>query len=263
MNPSFKYGFFTSSYFLSSDWSYDSTNKYYYHKINDKNNDKYLQDFLDVTAPLLLNSIYKSGNFFTLDKLVVKEENDCLKLQILIDSTNNGTTINNTTVLSEARIYPNINQFDEEELAELEKNKVLFDFGDKGAAAHDDGSALSSSKTYTSGDKTLKLTGMSKVYGGAYDAKGNSCLKIGTSSAIGQFSFTVDNDINKVIIYVAQYKANTTKISVNNKSYTITNSSNNGAYTPIEIDTTTTKTISFTTVSGGGRCMIDAIELYK
>ena len=72
-------------------------------------------------------------------------------------------------------------------------------------------------------------------------------------------TFTVGANVNKVVIYVAQYKANTTKIKVNNASYTITTASNNGAYTAIEIDTTTTKTISFTTVSGGYRAMVNSI----
>ena len=107
---------------------------------------------------------------------------------------------------------------------------------------------------------------MSKVYGPAYDAKGNSVLKIGTSSKTGEFSFTVANDITKVVIKVACYKANATKVNVNGTDYTVSSSdyaSNNGSYMTIVIDTTTTKTVKFTTVSGGVRAMIDSITFAK
>ena len=137
---------------------------------------------------------------------------------------------------------------------------ATFDFGANGSAAHVDGNDLGSSKTYTAGSYSLALTGMSKVYGPAYDAKGNSCIKLGTSSKTGSFSFTVGEDVTEVVIYVAQYKANTTKITVNGVAYTITTASNSGAYTAITIDTSVTKTVSFATVSGGVRCMINTIE---
>ncbi|MBQ9125130.1 MAG: hypothetical protein IJY13_00560, partial [Clostridia bacterium] len=67
-------------------------------------------------------------------------------------------------------------------------------------------------------------------------------------------------DVTSVVIYVAKYKANTTKVNVNGTDYTISTASNDGEYTAITVDTTTTKTVTFTTVSGGVRCMIDAIE---
>ena len=137
---------------------------------------------------------------------------------------------------------------------------ATFTFGANSTAAHVDGNDLGTSKTYTDGAYSLVLTGMSKVYGPAYDAKGNSAIKLGTSSKTGAFSFTVPDDVTSVVIYVAQYKANTTKITVNGTAYTISTASNNGEYTAITVDTTTTKTVTFATVSGGVRCMIDAIE---
>ena len=138
---------------------------------------------------------------------------------------------------------------------------ATFEFGANGSASHSDGSEKS---TYseTNNGYTLTLSSMSKVYGSARDAKGNSALKLGTSSAAGKFTFTVPDDVTKVIIYVAQYKANTTKITVNGTSYTITTASNNGAYTAIEIDTSENKTVSFTTVSGGYRAMVNTIEFW-
>ena len=134
-----------------------------------------------------------------------------------------------------------------------------FTFGDNGAASHADGSDMGSSKSFTAGSYTLSLTGASKVYNGARDAKGNSCLKLGASSAIGSFQFTVPDNVTEVVIYVAKYKSNTTKINVNGSAYTLTKNSNDGAYDVITIDTTTNKTVTFTTVSGGVRCMINTI----
>ena len=137
---------------------------------------------------------------------------------------------------------------------------ATFDFGANGSASHVDGNDLGSSKSYTSGSYTLNLTGMSKVYGPAYDAKGNSCIKLGTSKVVGSFSFTVGEDVTEVVIYVAKYKSNTTKVSVNGTSYTISGASNNGEYDAITIDTSVNKTVTFTTVASNYRCMINAIE---
>ena len=100
---------------------------------------------------------------------------------------------------------------------------------------------------------------MSKVYGSARDEKGNSCLKLGTGSAVGEFSFTVPDEVTQVIIYIAGYKAEAAKITVNGTSHTISSQSNAGDYTAIEVDTTSTKTVTLTTVSGGYRAMVNAI----
>ncbi len=98
------------------------------------------------------------------------------------------------------------------------------------------------------------------MYTGARDNKGNSCIKLGTSSAVGKFSFTVPNDVASVVIYVAKYKANTSKVTINGTTTTLTKSSNNGEYDAITVDTSTTKTVSLTTVSGGYRAMVNTIE---
>ena len=136
---------------------------------------------------------------------------------------------------------------------------ATFEFGANGSASHADGTSKTS-YSETNNGYTLTLSSMTNIYTGARDAKGNSCIKLGASSKAGSFSFTVGDDVTKVIIYVAQYKANTTKITVNGTSYTITTASNNGAYTAIEIDTSTTKTVTFTTVSGGYRAMVNTIK---
>ena len=139
---------------------------------------------------------------------------------------------------------------------------ATFEFGANGTATHADGSNLGASKTYTEGKYTLNLVGMSKVYGPARDAKGNSCIKLGTSDVVGTFSFTVDENVTQVVINVAKYKANTSKINVNGTNYTLSGASNDGQYDEIVIDTTTNKTVTFKTVSGGVRCMINNIIYY-
>ena len=136
-----------------------------------------------------------------------------------------------------------------------------FEFGANGSASHADGTSNTSYSETNNGYK-LTLSSMTNIYTGARDAKGNSCIKLGASSKAGSFSFTVNDDVTKVVIYVAQYKANATKITVNEASYTITTASTNGEYTAIEIDTSTNKTVSFTTVSGGYRAMINYIEFF-
>jgi hypothetical protein len=140
---------------------------------------------------------------------------------------------------------------------------ATFTFGDNGEAAHVDGQDLGETASYTSGDYKLDLTGMSKVYGPATDAKGNSCIKMGTSSKVGTFSFTVAEGVNKVVIRIASYKANVTKINVNGTVYDISaNKSNDGSYFEIVVDTSTTKTVTIATVEGACRAMIDSIAYY-
>ena len=137
-----------------------------------------------------------------------------------------------------------------------------FDFGANGAAAHNDGAEATTSYSCTDGNYTLNLTNLKKIYINAKDAAGNSCVKVGASSSVGSFSFTVGDDVDKVTIYVAQYKAKNTTVSVGGTEYSITTSSNNGEYTPITVDTSQSKTVTFSTCSGATRCMINTIEFW-
>ena len=135
-----------------------------------------------------------------------------------------------------------------------------FTLGENGEAKHSDGG--NAVTTYEENGFTLTLTGLCSVYGNARDEMGNSCIKLGTGSLVGEFSFTVPENVVKAIIYVAGYKANDSKISVNGVEYGITTCSNDGEYTAIEVDTTETKTVSFTTVEfkDESRCMINTIS---
>ena len=139
---------------------------------------------------------------------------------------------------------------------------IVFDLGANGTAAHVDGSAISGAKEFasTDGAYTLTITPTAKAYEGSFDAMGNSCIKLGTSSAAGGFTLTAPEGVTSVVFYVGGYKANAAKIEVNGTAHTINTMSNNGEYTKVVVDTTTEKAITFTTVSGGYRCMINTIE---
>lgn len=137
---------------------------------------------------------------------------------------------------------------------------VTFNLGANGSASHNDGSSKTSYSETVSG-YTLNITNVSNFYTGARDAKGNSCFKLGTSSKTGSFTISnVPDDVTSVVIYAGQYKANTSKVTVNGTNYTLSGSSNNGAYDAITVDTTSKKTVTFATASGGVRCMVNTIE---
>ncbi len=135
--------------------------------------------------------------------------------------------------------------------------EIVFNLGANGAATHSDGSSKTT-YTETVDGYTLNITSGSSFYTGAFDAKGNSAFKMGTSSKTGSFSLTTPDNVIKVIFNVAGYKAKTVTVNINGTAHSITTTSDNGAYTAIEVDTTSTKNISFAT-STNYRCMIDSI----
>ena len=137
--------------------------------------------------------------------------------------------------------------------------KIVFEFGANGEAEHVDGSDLGESKSYENGEYTLALTEMSKVFGPAYDLKGNSCIKLGTGDVTAKLTFTVPDDVTSVVINIAKYKAKNSKVNINGKEYTLTKSSNDGQYDVITVDTSTTKTITLATIASNSRAMIDSI----
>ena len=142
------------------------------------------------------------------------------------------------------------------------ETEIAFTMGLDGAATHADGSSTST-YTETVNGYTLSIKNGTQFYTGARDAKGNGCVKLGSSKNAGSFSFTVPNDVTKVIICAAKYKDNTSKYSVNGGSaVALTQNSTNGQYDEIIIDTSTTKTITFASASGGVRLMINTIKFY-
>lgn len=135
---------------------------------------------------------------------------------------------------------------------------ATFAMGANGSASHADGSTATS-YSETNNGYTFSFSGAVNTYKNARDAHGNSCLKLGASNKAASFTFTVPENITKVVIYVAGYKANSAKIGINSASQTITTQSNNGDYTMIEIDTSTTKSVTIKTASGGYRAMLNTI----
>ena len=138
---------------------------------------------------------------------------------------------------------------------------ATFSFGSNGDASHKDGSAVKN-ETYTdtNGGYTLTLSNCTKVYEKALDAKGNSCIKLGSSDTNGSFNLTVANDVDYVIIYISGYKGNNGSVTINGNDYAISAHSNDGTYSEIMIDTRTEKTIN---LSSNNRLMINTIEFYK
>lgn len=137
---------------------------------------------------------------------------------------------------------------------------IAFELGtNKSTTTHADGSTKTE-YTETVDDYTLKLTATQQFYTGANDAKGNAAIKLGSSSKVGGFTFTVPEEVTSVVIYVAGYKAKSVTVTANGTSTDITTLSDNGEYTAITIDTSVTKDITFTTTSTGYRAMVNTIE---
>ena len=140
-----------------------------------------------------------------------------------------------------------------------EPNEVVFELGEDGSAGHSDNNTAKTTYTETVDGYTLNLTAQGSMYPGSKDEKGNGAIKLGTSSKTGGFSFTVPGNVVEVMLYVAKYKANTSKITVNGVAYTLSGSSNDGEYDVIAVDTSIEKTVELTTVSGGVRAMVNTI----
>ena len=140
-------------------------------------------------------------------------------------------------------------------------DEVVFEFGDNGDATHSDGNttAVSAGHSYTSGSYTISFTTATRVYKDARDAAGNSCIKLGASSKAAELTFTVPDEVTSVVILAAKYKSNKSILVVNGTSNTLTKNSNDGEYDQFVIDTTTNKTVTLATASGGYRVMINSI----
>ena len=67
-------------------------------------------------------------------------------------------------------------------VASAADTNIVFALGENGSASHADGSSKTS-YSETVGGYTLSLTNVSNFYTDARDAKGNSCIKLGTSTS--------------------------------------------------------------------------------
>jgi len=141
-----------------------------------------------------------------------------------------------------------------------------FTFGEQGATGHVDGNAISegSGDTWTSGSYALTFTNFEKIYFGGKDETGIPFIKFGTSSVVGTLSFTVEDDVDYVVVKLSGYKAKTSKYTINGgEAVTLTKSSNNGEYEEVTIDTSTNKTVTIATVSGAARMVMSEVAYYK
>ena len=136
---------------------------------------------------------------------------------------------------------------------------ATFTFGDNKSSGHYDNGTASTSKSYTNNGYTLELTSASQMYADCYDAKGNSCIKLGSSKNVGGFTFYVPSDVTEVTLEIAKYKANASVVKVNGVEYTLGGASDNGEYDEITVDTSSNKTVTVETTSGGKRAMINTI----
>ena len=201
------------------------------------------------------HGVFKKG-----DKLDVKPDEDYkLSINAVSSFVDNGDGTVTLTVpngkLNDTGSFVHKDTEEEQEATEF----ATFELGANGSASHYDGSEKST-YTETVNGYTLSIICGSKMYTGARDAKGNSCIKFGTDSAVGQCMFIVPEDVTEVVIYVAKYKAKTSKVSINGgAATTLTSASDNGEYDTIIVDTTTNKTVEVATTSGGNRAMMNTI----
>lgn len=139
---------------------------------------------------------------------------------------------------------------------------ATFALGKNGDASHADGSSQAT-YTETVGEYTLDIVSGTKMYTGARDATGNSCLKLGTGSAAASFTINVPTGVKKVVVYIAGYKTNVGAYTINGGAVAKTTKlSNNGEYDAVEIDVPADGKIVIATTSAGYRAMINTIEFY-
>lgn len=139
---------------------------------------------------------------------------------------------------------------------------ATFALGENGTASHFDGSEKSS-YSEVSGDYTLNIASGTKMYTGARDAKGNSCLKLGTGSLAASFTINVPTGVKKVVVYIAGYKAKVGAYTINGGAVAkTTTKSDDGSYEAVAIDVPADGKIVIATTSAGYRVMINTIEFY-
>ena len=197
---------------------------------------------------------------------------DTIKVYGILGKYNTTLQMKNGWIIEHTPATPDVDEPTDDPTDEPTTSGVLatFEFGNNttNLTADDygyygkDGNDLGTTKSYTDGNYTLALSSISKVYGGGYDATGDASLKLGTSSKVGTFTFTVPQDVTSVELKVTAYKTKAVGYTINgaNGGTVAANSGNNNvAYTTITIDTTTTKTITFSTTSTGYRMLIASI----
>jgi len=183
----------------------------------------------------------------------------CNACETYFDAEKNATT-EEALVIPAGHDYNDKGECNDCHATKVEGALATFTFGANGEASNYDGTKKTSYSENNAG-YTLTLSDMTNMYTGARDDKGNSTIKGGTSSSAGSFSFTVPDDITSVTIHIAKYGSDSTKVKINETTYTLTKGENNGEYDAIVIDTTTTKKVSVASASASKqRFMVNTIE---
>ena len=237
-----------------SDWTYE--NGVYSHELvsaTATSEDELTRMAREFVAPMWLAPNADNFAYAQFTKLTVEEAEDKLIMKLYVD---NGDILveGSNNVFSQVTISK-----ESESLSTL----AVFELGTNTSGPHKETTSSKTTYSETNNSYSLSITGGDKFYTDCNDELGNSCIKLGSSSAAGKFQFVVPEDVNEVIINLAGYKANTAGVTINDKTYTISTKSNSGEYTPITVDTSTNKTVTFATTSTGYRCMINSIEYHK
>ena len=102
---------FAVANYFSSGWQYVYGQGYVHNISSSSTSKQYLSDFIAAAAPLLLDKIYET-NYVQIEKLLIKEVNGTLVMQIIVSSTNSGTLSNlvsEANVLAESIITSDMN----------------------------------------------------------------------------------------------------------------------------------------------------------
>ena len=144
-----------------------------------------------------------------------------------------------------------------------------FTFGTGTNGAWTDGNDMASGTHYTSGSYTLTFTDCDKVYSGGNDANNTGFIKFGTGSKTGTLTFTVPAEVTSVVLRLAGYKGNTSKFTINGGAVQVltqkgvtTAGAATTTYDEITIDTSSNKTVTIATDSGGKRMVMFSILFY-
>ena len=156
---------------------------------------------------------------------------------------------------------------EDDEESEVTINGTLlatFEFEDGTTGDWVDGDPMTEdTDSYTSGDYTVTFTDYSKIYVGGNDPANNGFIKFGTSSKVGTVTFTVPENVETVVLHLAKYKTYGSTYSVNGgEGVALTKNGTDGEYDAVVVDTTVTKTITLSTVSGGVRMVMSGIQYY-
>ena len=77
---------------------------------------------------------------------------------------------------------------------------IVFELGADGDAEHKENSTSKTGYTETVDNYDLSITNGDKMYLNCIDAKGNGCIKLGSSKAVGSFTINVPATLDKMVI---------------------------------------------------------------